>query len=119
MWRSRRRQQDAVANAIVHLVQDGMLQIRTMAYLREGMLDRHFPEADYQEQIRLVADALDLVIPGLRQGFDYSPTEALQAAWDNRDDQQRRWIRDTLAAHGLDVHDFIAAADHGNPPGAG
>ncbi|MGH3736104.1 MAG: hypothetical protein ACRDT6_10870 [Micromonosporaceae bacterium] len=115
MWRTQRRRQAAAADAIAHLVHDGVTEIRTMAYRREPLRDELFPGTDYQEQIRLISDALDTLVPGLRRRRRYPPTYALQATWDSRDDQQRQWIRHTLATHHLDIEKLITTTPPDTP----
>jgi hypothetical protein len=104
-----RRRQDAAATAIAHAVQDATMLIRTMAYRRERLVEGTFPEADdYQEEIRLLADVCDTLIPGLRRDLpSYGPTDALQYTWDSRNDYQRRWLEGTLAQHDIALADFI------------
>jgi hypothetical protein len=68
MWLSRLRREVAAANAVVDVIQDGILEIRTIAYRREAFRSDVFPQADYQEQIRLIADALHTLIPHWHQG---------------------------------------------------
>ncbi|WP_433012900.1 hypothetical protein [Kribbella sp. CA-294648] len=108
MRRRDRRHQDAAATAITHAVHDAILMIRTMAYCRERP-SVIFPEADdYQEEIRLLADLCDTLIPGLRRDLlDYRPVDALQYTWDSRNDHQRRWLTETLAQHDIALTDFI------------
>jgi hypothetical protein len=84
----------------------GVLEIRTMAYRREAMRRDVFPQADYQEQIRLIADALDNLIPALAPGSPYKPTVALQFTWDSRA-VQRRWLWHTLEVSGFKINDLI------------
>jgi hypothetical protein len=90
------------ADAIQELVQTAVLQIRTMAYLREGLGDGPFPNIEYQEQIRLLADICDTLIPGLGSRRHYSAQRALQYTWESRNEEQREWIRRTL--HGVNIH---------------
>lgn len=52
------RRQAVASNAIAHVVQSAILEIRTMAFRREPLLSEIFPGVDYQEQIRLIARCL-------------------------------------------------------------
>jgi hypothetical protein len=79
-----------------------VLRIRTMAYLREPMLDDCFPGADYPEQIRLLADLCDVLVPGLVS----DPDAALQHAYRSRR-PQREWMIETLACDGIDLLDLV------------
>jgi hypothetical protein len=109
MWSTKGRRQDAAATAIAHAVQDAVLLIRMMAYRRERLADGTFPEADdYQEEIRLLADICDTLVPGLRRDLPgYGPVDALQYTWDSRNEHQRRWLEEALAQHDIVVTDFI------------
>jgi hypothetical protein len=104
-----RRHQDAAATAIAHAVHDAILLIRTTAYRRERLVEGTFPEADdYAEEIRLLADVCDTLIPGLRRDLpSFRPVDALQYTWDSRNEHQRRWLEETLAQHDIAVTDFI------------
>jgi hypothetical protein len=104
-----RRRQDAATTAIAHAVHDAILLIRTMAYRRERLVEGTFPEADdYEEEIRLLADVCDTLIPGLRRDLpNLRPVDALQYTWDSRNEHQRRWLEETLAQHDIAVTDFI------------
>jgi hypothetical protein len=108
MWKPARRRQDQAANAIALVVQEAILLIRAMAYRREAFTDTPFVDAeDYQEQIRRLADLCDTLVPGLRRGVDYRPTDALQYTWDSREEDQRRFLQDVLAGNGISITDFI------------
>jgi hypothetical protein len=63
----RRRRETIEARAVTHLVHQAILHIRGMAYLRRTMLDDYFPDTDYQEQIRLLADMCDTRVPGIER----------------------------------------------------
>jgi hypothetical protein len=116
MWLSRLRREVAAANAIVDVIQDGVLEIRTMAYLREAHRSNVFPQADYREQIRLIADALDNLIPALAPGSKYTPTLALQYTWDSRT-EQRRWLWHTLEVSGVEINKFLTTRTATTEPG--
>jgi hypothetical protein len=109
MRRTDRRRQEAAANAIASAVQDAILEIRTLAYRREDLPENVYLEThDHQEVIRLLADVCDTLIPGLRRDLPkHKPTDALQYTWDSRSEDQRRWLRQTLADHGVTITDFV------------
>jgi hypothetical protein len=117
MWLSRLRREVAAANAVVDVIQDSILEIRTIAYRREAFRSDVFPQADYQEQIRLIADALHTLIPALAPGTKYTPTLALQYTWDRRTDEQRRWLRHTLEISGVDISKFVTTRVATTEPG--
>jgi hypothetical protein len=100
----------------VDLILDGVLEIRTIAYRREALRSDVFPQADYQEQIRLIADALDNLIPALAPGSKYTPTLALQYTWDSRTAEQRRWLSHTLEISGVDLDKFITTRTTSTKP---
>ena len=104
-----RRHQDAAATAIAHAVHDAIVLIRAMAYRRERLMEGTFSEADdYEEEIRLLADVCDTLVPGLRRDRpSYTPVDALQYTWDSRNEHQRQWLKETLAQHDIAVADFI------------
>lgn len=101
------RRQAVASNAIAHVVQSAILEIRTMAFRREPLLSEIFPGVDYQEQIRLIADVCDTLVPALRSDEREKPIEALQYTWESRDENQRRWLRHTLARAHVDVMRFV------------
>ncbi|GAA2778728.1 hypothetical protein [Saccharopolyspora taberi] len=93
--------------AIAEVVHEAVVLMRTMAFRREALCDVDFPGTDYQEQIRLLADLCDTLVPGLKPGTNAAA--ALQYTWDTRTDAQRRWIRAALAKRGVTLEDL-------NPP---
>jgi hypothetical protein len=111
MWRRSNRQQALVANAVADIVHDAILFIRTMAYTRKTMCDDVFPNTDYSEQIRELADLCDNLVPGLRPNGPRQPTDALQYTWDSRSEGQQQWIRRSLASHRVRVEDLIETAE--------
>ena len=96
-----------VTDAVQELVQAAVVEIRTMAYLRVGPQEGSFPSAEYQEQIRLLADICDTLVPGLGSRGKYTPEQALRYTWESRDDCQRDWIRLTLRECNLEVEDLL------------
>jgi hypothetical protein len=78
-----------------------------MAYLREGLSDGSFAGVEYQEQIRLLADVCDTLVPGLGGRREYTPQQALRYTWESRDDSQRDWIRRTLRGHDFRMEDLL------------
>lgn len=108
MWGFRRRRQEAATEAIADIVHESILHIRAMAHTRTSMCDDFFPECDYEEQIRELADLCDNLVPGLRPDGRRRPLDALQFVWDSRSEQQRAWIRRCLGARGVLVEDLIA-----------
>lgn len=103
----RRQAQTHVAEAVQELVHTAVLEIRTMAYLRRGLQDGSFDGAEYQEQIRLLADVCDTLLPGLGSRREYTPQQALRYTWESRNDGQRDWIRNTLRAGNFDVEGLL------------
>jgi hypothetical protein len=47
MWLTESRRQAVASNAIAHVVQSAILEIRTMAFRREPLLSEIFPGVDY------------------------------------------------------------------------
>jgi len=74
--RSKRHRQDAATDASLLLVQDALVQIRAMAYLRKnvgaGDDDGDAP-GDYHERIRLIADVCENLPRYLRLAFAERP----------------------------------------------
>ena len=106
---SRRHRQDAATDASLLLVQDALVQIRAMAYLRRD-LGAGDDEGDYHERIRLIADVCENLPGHLRAGTRGTPVEGLQYAWDKASETQRRWLRATLAQHHIVISDIITGA---------
>lgn len=108
--RSKRHRQDAATDASLLLVQDALVQIRAMAYLRKnvgaGDDDGDAP-GDYHERIRLIADACENLPGYLRAGTRGTPAQGLQYAWDQASQTQRRWLGATLAQHGIVITDIV------------
>jgi hypothetical protein len=101
-WRRERIE----ARAVTHLVHQAILYIRGMAYLRRTMLDDYFPGADYQEQIRLLADMCDTLVPGI--AGDHSSRAALLYTYRSRG-PQREWMISTLSTEGIDLLRLLQA----------
>lgn len=110
---SRRHRQEAATDASLLLVQEGLVQIRAMAYLRRdlGAGDGEGgASGDYHERIRLIADVCENLPGYLRAGSPGTPVEGLQYVWDTADETQRRWLRATLARHRIVMSDIITDA---------
>src|SRR5215471_3084017 len=104
---SRRYRRDAATDASLLLVQEGLVQIRAMAYLRRevGTGDDEGDEpGDYHERIRLIADACENLPGYLRAG---TPVQGLKYAWTQASEMQQAWIRETLAQHGTAITDLV------------
>lgn len=80
-----------------------MLYIRAMAYLRRPLLDDDFPETDYQEQVRLLADVCDTLVPATAR----SARRGLEWTYRTRA-SQRQWMIKTLAEWEIDLLALIA-----------
>jgi hypothetical protein len=65
-------------------------------------------DGDYHERIRMIADVCENLPAYLRTGTAASSVQGLQSAWDNADENQRAWLRDTLAQHGIDIAGLVA-----------
>ena len=110
---SRRHRQDAVIDASLLLIQEALVQIRAMAYLRRDLgasNDEGDVPGDYHERIRLIADVCENLPGYLRAGARVTPVEGLQYALDNANETQRRWFRATLAQHHIVISDIITGA---------
>ncbi|GGS34068.1 hypothetical protein GCM10010171_30530 [Actinokineospora fastidiosa] len=68
----RRKRAEQARKWITH---QAILHIRAMAYRREAHCHDSFPDADHLEQIRLLADLCDTLVPG------DDPVSALQWTW--------------------------------------
>jgi hypothetical protein len=108
--RSKRHRQDAATDASLLPVQDALVQIRAMAYLRKnvgaGDDDGDAP-GDYHERIRLIADVCENLPGYLRAGTRGTPAQGLQYVWDQASETQRIWLRATLAQHGIVITDIL------------
>lgn len=91
-------------DASLLLVQDALVQIRAMAYLRR---DLSADGGDYRERIRLIADVCENLPGHLRVTSTGTPLEGLQYAWDKANDAQQQWLQDTLARHDIVITDLI------------
>jgi hypothetical protein len=110
---SRRHRQDAATDASLLLVQDALVQIRAMAYLRRDLGagdEEGDAPGDYHERIRLIADVCENLPGHVRAGTRGTPVEGLQYAWDKASETQRRWLRATLAQHRIVISDIITGA---------
>jgi len=90
------------------LIHDALIQIRAMAYSRKIVAAPDATGGDYHERIRLIADVCENLPGYLRTGTAASPVQGLQSAWDNADEIQRAWLRNTLTQHGIDIAGLIA-----------
>jgi hypothetical protein len=92
-------------DASLLLVQDALVQIRTMAYLRrEVAAGEDESPLDYHEHIRLIADVCENLPGYLRAG---TPVQGLKYAWTQANEMQQAWIRETLAQHGIAITDLV------------
>lgn len=98
------------ATALAKVVHDAVIVIRGMAWTQEGLADDSFPDTNYHEQIRALADLCDTLVPGLQPGLGYSATQALQYTWDSRSAAQRQWLQSHLQSHGVDINDLIVTS---------
>jgi len=105
------RRRAAAIDASLLLVQDALVQIRAMAYLRKDLSpsDAH-PPSDYHQRIRLIADVCENLPGHLRASTRGTPEQGLQYAWDTANDIQRQWMQETLARQGVNMADIIATS---------
>lgn len=106
MNKRQRRAQATATDASLLLVQEALVQIRTMAYLRRCTTD--LAGDDYHESIRLVADACENLPGYMRVSSPGSPEQGLQYAWDKSDAVQRSWLRAALVQHGIELTDLVS-----------
>jgi hypothetical protein len=105
MRRTQLSRQAAAKDASLLLLQNALVQIRTMAHLRQEVAaGENEPPLDYHERIRLIADACENLPGYLRTN---APVQGLQDAWRNASEVQRQWLRETLAQHGLTITEFV------------
>jgi hypothetical protein len=117
MGRTERSHYAVAKDASLLLVQDALVQIRAMAYLRrEVAAGKDDPPLDYHERIRLIADACEN-LPGYLRAD--TPVQGLKHAWTQASEMQQAWIRETLAQHGIAITDLIGQLDQScnNLPG--
>jgi hypothetical protein len=106
MRRAKLRRHAAAANASLLLVQDALVQIRAMAYLRKEVAAREAESPlDYHERIRLIADVCENLPGHLRAN---TPVQGLRYAWHNANDVQQAWMRETLAQRGITITELVA-----------
>ena len=105
MGRTELSRHAAARDASLLLVQDALVQIRAMAYLRREVTAReHESPSDYHERIRLIADACENLPGYLRVD---TPVQGLKYAWTRASEVQQAWIRETLAQHGIAITDLV------------
>jgi hypothetical protein len=108
-----RHRRHAAADASLLLIQDALIHIRAMAYLRKNIFaangDDEHHQIDYQECIRLIADVCHNLPGYLRASSRGTSLEGLQYVWDNANDFQRVWLRRTLTLHEVAITDIITA----------
>jgi hypothetical protein len=105
MGRTELSRHAAAKDASLLLVQDALIQIRTMAYLRREVAAREDePPLDYHERIRLIADVCEN-LPGYLRAD--TPVQGLTYAWTQANQMQQAWIRETLAQHGIAITDLV------------
>jgi hypothetical protein len=106
MGRTELSRRAAAKDASLLLVQDALVQIRTMAQLRrEVAAGQDEPPLDYHERIRLIADACG----NLRGYLRDTPVQGLRYAWTQANEMQQAWIRETLAQHGIAITDLVGS----------
>jgi|SoimicmetaTmtLPB_FD_contig_51_5142475_length_690_multi_1_in_0_out_0_1 hypothetical protein len=106
--RHQRQHRAAAADAALLLIHDALIQIRAMAYSRKTVAAPEATGGDYHERIRMIADVCENLPGYLRTGTAASSAQGLQSAWDNADETQRAWLRDTLTQHGIDIAGLVA-----------
>ena len=119
MRRRERRRQATAADASLLLVQEALVTIRALAYLRQDLAagdGEDEPPGDYHERIRLIADVCHNLPGYLRTSSPGTAAEGLQYAWDTASPAQRRWLRDTLAYHSLVITDLVVESGAASPP---
>jgi hypothetical protein len=105
MGRTELSRHAAAKDASLLLVQDALVQIRAMAYLRREVTARENESPlDYRERIWLIADACEN-LPGYLRAD--SPVHGLTYAWTQASEMQQEWIRETLAQHGIAITDLV------------
>jgi len=105
MRRTRLSRHAAAKDASLLLVQDALVQIRAMAYLRREVAAREDEvPLDYHERIRLIADVCQNLPGYLRAN---TPVQGLKYAWQKANEMQRAWLRETLAQHGVTITDLV------------
>ncbi len=119
MRMGKRRRLNAARDASLLLVQDALVHIRAMAYLRKDMFaaegDARVDQIDYQERIRLIADVCENLPGYLRASSRGTPLEGLQYVWDQASELQKAWLRRTLTLHGIVISDIITARGDESP----
>jgi len=105
MLRTRLLRDAAARDASLLLVENALVQIRAMAYLRRAVAAREEEVSlDYHERIRLIADVCENLPGYLRAG---KPVEGLRYVWQNANEMQQAWVRETLAQRGIAVTDLV------------
>ncbi len=117
----KRRRLDAATDACLLLIQDALIYIRALAYLRKDLSTADGGgepgQIDYQERIRLIADACHNLPGYLRASSRGTPLEGLQFVWDKASPVQRAWLRRTLTLNGIAITDVITVHEEESPAG--
>jgi hypothetical protein len=103
----RRRASDEVAEqAVVHLLCDGLVDIRSSAYLRRPESHVRTQADEYHEHIEMIADICQTLPQAFLPG-GWNARQTLQYVWSTSGPQSRAWIDETLERHDISIGDVL------------
>jgi hypothetical protein len=98
------QREQTAADAVLLLLTDGLIEIRTMASTQQPLLTQ---DGAYLKQIWMIADICHNLPGSLRSDTEATAITGLQFVWDTANESKRRWLRSSLAPHGIDVADVV------------
>jgi hypothetical protein len=103
----RRRASDGVADqAVVHLLIDGLVDIRQSAYVRRPASHVRVHADEYHEHIEMIADICQTLPQAFLPG-GWNARQTLQYVWSTSGQLRRTWIDETLERHDISIGDVL------------
>lgn len=103
----RPRASDHVAEqAIVHLLCDGLTDIRATAYIRSPVSHTPVVAEEYHEHIQMIASICYYLPTAFRPG-GWNARQTLQYVWSTGEPRHRQWIDETLEKHDISIGDVL------------
>jgi hypothetical protein len=103
----RPRASDQVAEqAIVHLLVDGLTDIRATAYIRNPVSHTPVVAEEYHEHIQMIA-SICYYLPTAFRPSGWNARQTLQYVWSTSEPLHRQWIDETLEKHDISIGDVL------------